>query len=350
MRIGIISYPMLFQRLGGLQVQVRETLEALNAKGLEARYIDIFGERLADFDVVHVFGVINGNHRIIEAARDQQRPTVLSTVLHPPFTAWDRRKAEWADRLTGRLTDWQISTSYRQIRRGLDLADHIIALGADEKTMLAEGYGQAPDRVAVIPNGVGTRFFDASPKAFADKFAPQRSVILCAASINPRKNQLAAAKAVRELEADLHLFGPCAGEDQAYLEQVRAAGDGSVIYHGSLDYADPLLPSAYVAADMMILVSVSEVMPISVLEALAAGTPVVMGKSHSLGLDPVPGILEMVDHDDVDAIRAACRRILENPPDAAKVRDVVAHLSWGAVGDQLIAVYEAVIKTPPGRA
>jgi len=30
MRIGILSYPMLFQREGGLQIQVRETVAALN--------------------------------------------------------------------------------------------------------------------------------------------------------------------------------------------------------------------------------------------------------------------------------------------------------------------------------
>ena len=30
MRVGILSYPMLFQREGGLQVQVRETVSALN--------------------------------------------------------------------------------------------------------------------------------------------------------------------------------------------------------------------------------------------------------------------------------------------------------------------------------
>ena len=30
MRVGILSYPMLFQRDGGLQIQVRETISALN--------------------------------------------------------------------------------------------------------------------------------------------------------------------------------------------------------------------------------------------------------------------------------------------------------------------------------
>ena len=84
MRIAILSYPMLFQRRGGLQVQVRETLAALRGIGVEASLFDVRSERLEDYDVAHVFSAINGNHRIVEAAKIAGLPVVLSTVLHRP--------------------------------------------------------------------------------------------------------------------------------------------------------------------------------------------------------------------------------------------------------------------------
>src|SRR5450830_1265462 len=61
MRVGILSYPMLFQRDGGLQIQVRETIAALNrlpqlpARPLDVQLVDANHQRLADFDVLHVF-------------------------------------------------------------------------------------------------------------------------------------------------------------------------------------------------------------------------------------------------------------------------------------------------------
>lgn len=343
MRIGLISYPMLFQRLGGLQVQVLETMRALAELGHDARYIDAFEGKLSDFDVIHVFGAINGNHRIVEAACDQNLPVVISTVLHPPFTAFDRRLCELADSLLGRFVGWEVTTSYRQIRAALDGASRIVALGDDERDMLIEGYGQGSGKIEVIPNGVAQRFYGASPDLFRDRFAPGGRVIACIASVNERKNQLAAARAVSELDAELFLFGPCDASAEAYLEQVKEAAPGAVNYCGSLNYDDPMLPSAYAAADIMLLPSLSEVMPISVLEALAAGAPVVMTKNHSLGIAAVPGILEMVDPTDVAAIREACQSVLADPPERERVRELVKDFTWRAVAEKLLGVYEAVL-------
>jgi len=64
-----------------------------------------------------------------------------------------------------------------------------------------------------------------------------------------------------------------------------------------------------------------------------------MTKNHSLDLSPVPGILEMVEPKDTNAIREACRRILDNPPDRQEVQALVRDLSWSAVARQLIDIY-----------
>lgn len=93
MRVGILSYPMLFQRDGGLQIQVRETIAALNrlpklpARPLEVQLVDANHQRLADFDVLHVFSASNGTYRIMEMASEQGVPVVLSPLLSP---GWGR--------------------------------------------------------------------------------------------------------------------------------------------------------------------------------------------------------------------------------------------------------------------
>ncbi|MYM75567.1 glycosyl transferase, partial [Duganella sp. FT134W] len=83
MRVGLISYPMLFQRNGGLQVQVGETLRALAAAGHQVGLVDPAHADRADFDLLHVFGSMNGNHRLVAAARAAGLPVVLSALVAP---------------------------------------------------------------------------------------------------------------------------------------------------------------------------------------------------------------------------------------------------------------------------
>jgi hypothetical protein len=61
MRVGILSYPMLFQREGGLQIQVSSTIAALqrlSVPGLRVELVDPNRQRLDQFDLIHVFSAI----------------------------------------------------------------------------------------------------------------------------------------------------------------------------------------------------------------------------------------------------------------------------------------------------
>lgn len=55
MKVGLISYPMLWQRQGGVQNKIHNTLVALSGLGVESRLFDINTDCLTDFDLLHVF-------------------------------------------------------------------------------------------------------------------------------------------------------------------------------------------------------------------------------------------------------------------------------------------------------
>ena len=136
MRVGILSYPMLFQREGGLQVQVRETVSALNRldAAMSAELVDPARQKLAEFDLIHVFSAFNGNFRVVESAVELGVPVVLSPLVSP---AWNRNsgfRARVADRLAGRISSFNLQTSYAQTKRALQLADLVIALGDAERS------------------------------------------------------------------------------------------------------------------------------------------------------------------------------------------------------------------------
>lgn len=344
LKIAAVSYPILFQTIGGLQIQVWETVEAVRRAGHDMRLIDPVRERFIDFDVVHVFSVVHGNHKIVRQAKDWARPVVMSALLRPMWTRSLGKRAALADRIVGRLTNWEVSTEYRQMHSALHLSDRCVALGDVERCSMIEAFGVPSDRIEVVPNGIPARFFEATAAKALAHFALDGGFVLCVASIEPHKNQLGLARALQGTGRMLVMVGQCMPANQQYLAQVLALP--GTRHLGSLSYDDPLLPSLYAAAGAFCLVSQSEVMPLVVLEALAAGTPAVMTKNHCMDVTSMAACLREVDPNDGTAVRTALEGVLAAPPSAASCRAAVAHLTWDAVAEQLVSVYRAVVTTP----
>lgn len=343
MRIALYSYPMLFQRSGGLQVNVRETLQALREIGVDAKFFDWAHDKLTDFDVVHVLSSINGNHRVVEAARDAGVPAVVTSVLHPPFTRIDRHRAKLASRIAGKITGWQSRTSYDEIHSCLHHAHRVIAKGQKEKAMLETGYDVPSDRIAVIPNGVGRRFFEPDPSAFRKSYGLTAPFILCCASISPYKNQLGLSQAAVAAGVNIVLAGGCTQDNRLYLDRCLSAGGGYVSYIGELAHDSGLLPSAYGAAYGFALPSKTEVAPLAVLEALAAGRPAILTRNHSLEIEAGNALRE-VDHTDVADITAGLRWLGDGAASPRECADVVAGATWPKMAERIVAQYQAVTR------
>lgn len=342
MRVGMLSYPMLFQRKGGLQIQILETVSALHLLGIEAKLVNPNVESLANFDVIHVFSAINGNHRMVETARSQGRPVVLSPLIRPSWTRWAGRRAAFLGRMTERLSGWQVHTSYRQIASALTNADKIVALGETEKNSIEVAFGVGGEKIVVIPNGISERFFDAAPQRFVEQYDVKEGFVLNVAAINRHKNQWAIIQALKDYDYPIILMGECLKEDFDYLAELKT--DQNVCYLGPHAHDDPVLSAAYAAAGVFVLPSHDEVMPLSVMEALAAGTPVVMTNRHAMRIEDSAGVVHEVDPEDTEAIRKSVLHFLKNPPAAAACKSVVENYSWDRVAKMLLETYEQVLR------
>jgi len=112
-----------------------------------------------------------------------------------------------------------------------------------------------------------------------------------------------------------------------------------VICLGALRQQERMLASAYAAATVFVLPSQGEVFPMTVLEALAAGTPVMMTESSSLNLVNSEFALRKARWDDSRAQKSALLDLLDAPPERERVRALVRQFTWDSVALQLADCY-----------
>jgi hypothetical protein len=334
---------MLFQREGGLQVQVRETIAALNQLDatMSAELVDPSRQKLAEFDLIHVFSAHNGNFRVVESAVDLGVPVVLSPLVSP---SWDRNtglRARVADRLAGRISSYNLQTSYAQTKRALQLADLVIALGEAEREAIVNGFLTERAKIRVFPNGISRQFFTARAELFRQRTGIIGPFALTVGSVSPYKNQLGLAQALEGAELPLVLIGPVSREEHEYLQEILKSP--WVRWLGALDHEDPLLASAFAAASVVALPSQGEVFPLSVLEALATGTPVVMTEESALQLDGSGTMLRKVAWDDRVGQREAILSLARKPPGRASVQAMVEQFTWQRVATQVAACYRELV-------
>jgi len=344
MKIALISYPMLFQRKGGLQIQILETLKALDSNSVDVHLFEASREKLKNYDLIHVFSSINGNHRIVEAAKEQNIPIVITPIIQTTdWTYWFSAKARLLDILVGKLTNWSLRTNYQEVKSSMTNADHIFAGSGEEKWAISNAFDVHKEKISIVPIGVSEQFYTSTPELFRETFNFNKEFVLCAANISTYKNQLSIVKALNNVNLDLVLLGGCDKRDSDYLDKCLNEGNGRVHYLGNIEHDNPVLASAYAAASVSVLVSQGENGPTVAYESLAAGTPVVVTKYNGLEMKKNDDVWRESDPYNVNEITNAILELKDSLATTEMIRETVRDMSWNAIAKKLITGYKLLL-------
>jgi glycosyltransferase involved in cell wall biosynthesis len=164
--------------------------------------------------------------------------------------------------------------------RAVRSAARVLVLSADQAAFVERAYRVPASRIRVVPNGVGEAQLRA-PRPVTEGGVLR---VLYVGRLGVEKNvaRLIDAVALTECEVRLRVVGD--GPQRAELVRRAAQAGVGVEFTGPL-YGEELT-RAYEEADLFVLPSDGEGMPMAVLEAMAAGLPV-------LATD-VPGSRELV--------------------------------------------------------
>lgn len=277
---------------------------------------------------------------------------VTHHLLHPPTRL---RLTSFIHDVTPLLMpDLHTSSNVRYFRhfaaRVLPRLAGVIVPSQAVQADLVSRLGVPPDRITVIHHGVDEDFFPMGgqePKRRAYDLPDQ--YILFLGSLEPRKNLPAALEAWRQLPADLRrnyplvVAGASGWKNRAIRSQLEQAKSEGVRRIG---YVEPhVLPLVYANAAVFVFPSLYEGFGMPLLEAMAAGAPIVASNTSSLP-EVVGEAGLLVDPRSPSEIAQAIERLLTNRDLATTLvqrgRTRARQFTWDRTADQTKAFFERV--------
>lgn len=246
----------------------------------------------------------------------------------------------------------------RSIRR----ADHLLADSHHTARDLHEQWRVPWDRITVVQGAVDHNHFQpvtdpARLAAVRERYGVGAApFILGLGTIQPRKNYARLIEAFHLARQEAHLphrlvIGGSKGwlYDDIYAKVQELGLDGHVHFPGFV--ADEDLPALYSAAEFYAYPSLYEGFGLTVVEALACGTPVLTADNSCLPEVGGPGAL-YVQAEDVHSIAQGILRLAQEETLRQQLRRAglahAAQFTWERSGRQLLGAYDRVLGTWKG--
>jgi glycosyltransferase involved in cell wall biosynthesis len=265
---------------------------------------------------------LRGLGRLWRAIR-AERPTIFHAHLSWPLACKHGVSAAWLARVPAIVATAQLyveTRGQRQARLIAKLFGRIIAVSDEVKARYARELEVPQHRLAVVRNGIRV------PPAIRTRNAALRSelvrgrpdyVVLTPARLHQQKGHvylLAAAAQVNDVTLVLAGDGPLRVELEKQARELGVAE--RCVFLG--DRSD--VPDLLAAADLLVLPSLYEGLPLSVLEAMAAQRPVVataIGGTDEAVTHELTGLL--VPSHDPAALASAIHRLRSDPAFARRL-------------------------------
>jgi glycosyltransferase involved in cell wall biosynthesis len=246
------------------------------------------------------------------------------------------------------MAAWQYSV------RGMAQADQVIAVSSNTAQDLTQYLNISPQTITVIPNGVDSAFqplpSDANREFRQQQHcSPETICLLNVGSTHLRKNIPTILKVLVQLKTQgisvqLWKVGDdFTGEQQTFIQD--HALEPLITQFGKPDRAT--LMQIYNAADVLLSPSLYEGFGLTVLEAMACGTPVIAARASSLPEVVGDAAILVEPMDDGAIVEAVIKLKNDRPYQESLVAKGLARsrqFSWQSTAEQVAFVYEKQVK------
>lgn len=330
MKISYGTYPWAMGVPGGGEMQIRSYLNALR-KGknkwlnIEVEFFNQWEPGFHNINIMHYFSCIPSSADFLAYVRFNQH---IPVVLSPNF---------WPD-----PEGWEKSGVLENIKKILWTADRIIVNSWIEEEAMVRLCNIDSSYISVVHNAVDDIFFEpVSSNLFKEKYNINIPYVLNVANVEPRKNQLAFLKALKNFP-DLQLITIGNWREKWYLDACKAEGDNQFRLIGPLDPGSELLRSAIAGCEFFAMPSLRETPSIASLEAAAAGAKIL---TTDLGspIEYFEKYVIYINPYDVNSMTEGIQSALIHYNERTLVEHIKTHYRWDSVIEKLVQIYLDVI-------
>ncbi|OTP65591.1 glycosyltransferase family 4 protein [Caballeronia sordidicola] len=288
-----------------------------------------------DYDVLHVNGFISWTKADVNTAH-----FVHGGWLRSPYYPFKLTSGLWSayqvvySHVNAKLEHWAYQRS------------KIIAAVSEKVAVEIRANGTESGRIEVVYNGVDTTAFTAARRTGSDRAQFQLPDDACLLLFvgdlrTPRKNLDTVLKALLELPPSVHLAVAGYIPGSPYPDEAKALGIGDRVHFLGLVKNMPTLMHS---VDAFVFPSRYEAMSLSLLEALAAGLPVITAKTAGgaeiIGTDC--GIV-LDDPDDATALAGAVMKLADAPELRREMgvaaRQLADQFGWARMARRYLDLY-----------
>jgi glycosyltransferase involved in cell wall biosynthesis len=330
MKICLNSYPWAFGTPGGGEQQLhfyRDSLVRGKNKWplLDIELFDQWNPKFNEMKLLHYFSCMPSSLDYLDTVRSKY---AIPIAISPNF--WPEPEK------------WKASGAGENINSILWLADRIIVNSFIEEEVLVRLCKIDSSKISVVHNAVQDCFFDkVTPELFREKYNITGPFILNVGNVEPRKNQLAFLKVLKEFP-DLQLITVGGVRELWYLNACKEEGGEQFRLIDPLPPGSEILRSAIAGCEFFAMPSLLETPSIASLEAGAAGAKVLTTDQGST-TEYFQDLVEYVNPYDTSSIRQGIINSLEKAKTEVLSHHIKQLYRWDVVVEKLVDTYSSLV-------
>ena len=261
---------------GGAEVQAQYYLEKIYQyeNNIEIEFIDYY-DKNKKYDIYHFIGIDYSTSAIMKKVKANGGKIILSPIFY-----LNSKKERVAKLINNYLP--LLQTNWKFYGAAMKSADIILPNSHAEMEQIINIWSLEENKFKIIPNGYDETIFNQVVNINKEQINLEKYV-LCVSMIDERKNILQLMKSFNKIRNKVNfslvLIGDIRSSDIKFkleIETQISDSDGRIIFLGKIENKD-VLSQWYTGALAHILPSVLETPGLSSLEAMACGTPIVVG-------------------------------------------------------------------------
>lgn len=337
MRIGFAAPLSLAAVNGGVRTQVMQTALHLRDLGVDIEFIH-FDQPYFNYDLVHVFSAGVETIGIAKQTVERNIPLIVSPVFFSNRSAATISASLIVEKTisgfgSGIRSDFGIKANI------CNWADAVLPNTETELALVKNGLKIESKKLHLIPNGVESRFKNASPDLFKKTYGIENFILFVGQAGAPRKNVIKLLQASKKIDSQVVIIGDFYDNDYSRNCYEIAHSQNNVLLIESLDHNDPILESAYAASSVFCLPSFYETPGIAALEAALAGSKIVItkkgGTKEYFGNDA-----RYIDPESYEDVLNSIHTAMSDNSESQLAENILSRFTWEVVAEKTLDIYK----------